>query len=250
MKFDIITIFPEMFGSVFSAGVIKKALEKDLIEVRVHNLRDFSHDKHKQVDDRPFGGGQGMVLKPEPIFAVVEEIRKNEETPVYLLSPQGRRFDFCLAEKLARHPQIILICGRYEGVDERVNQYLITDEISVGDYVLTGGEPAAIVIVDAISRFIPRVVGKIESVKQDSFFEGLLDFPQYTRPRDFKGMKAPEVLFSGDHKKIEYWRRKKSLEKTWLLRPEMLKDQELSLEDKKILEEIQIEKKGKKDELD
>lgn len=250
MKFDIITIFPEMFGSVFSAGVIKKALEKDLIEVRVHNLRDFSHDKHKQVDDRPFGGGQGMVLKPEPIFAVVEEIRKNEETPVYLLSPQGRRFDFCLAEKLARHPQIILICGRYEGVDERVIQYLITDEISVGDYVLTGGEPAAIVIVDAISRFIPSVVGKIESVKQDSFFEGLLDFPHYTRPRDFKGMKAPEVLFSGDHKKIEYWRRKKSLEKTWLLRPEMLKDQELSLEDKKILEEIQIEKKGKKDELD
>jgi len=250
MRFDIITIFPEMFGSIFSAGVIKRALEKELIEVHVHNLRDFSHDKHKQVDDRPFGGGQGMVLKSEAIFAVVEEIRKNEEKPVYLLSPQGRRFDFCLAEKLARHPQIILICGRYEGVDERVVQYLITDEISVGDYVLTGGEPAAIVIVDAVSRFIPSVVGKIESVKQDSFFEGLLDFPQYTRPRDFRGMKVPEVLFSGDHRKIEYWRRKKSLEKTWLLRPDMLKDQELSPADKKILEEIQIEKKGKKDELD
>ena len=158
--------------------------------------------------------------------------------------------DFRLAEKLAQHSQSILICGRYEGVDERVIQNLITDEISVGDYVLTGGEPAAVVIVDAVSRFIPDVVGKIKSVKQDSFYEGLLDFPQYTRPRNFRGMKGPEVLFSGDHKKIEYWRRKKSLEKTWLLRPEMLKDQKLSPEDKKILEEIQIEKKGKEDEPD
>lgn len=250
MRFDIITIFPEMFGSVFSAGVVKKALEKGLIEVHVHNLRDFSGDKHKQVDDRPFGGGQGMVLKPEPIFAAVEGIRNDEETLVYLLSPQGKKFDFWLAEEFARNSQIILICGRYEGVDERVIKYLITDEISVGDYVLTGGEPAAIVIVDAVSRFIPHVVGKIESVKQDSFFEGLFDFPQYTRPRDFRGMKVPEVLLSGDHEKIEYWRRKRSLEKTWLLRPEMLRDKKLSPEDKKILAEIQIEKEGKKDELD
>lgn len=250
MRFDIITIFPEIFRSVFSAGVIKKALEKGLIEVNIHNLRDFTHDRHRQVDDRPFGGGQGMVLKPEPIFAAVEKIRNDEKMPVYLLSPQGRKFDFRLAQELAGFPQIILICGRYEGVDERVSRYLITDEISVGDYILSGGEPAAVVIVDAVSRFIPGVVGKVESVKQDSFLTGLLDFPQYTRPRDFRGMGVPKVLFSGDHKKIEYWRQKKSLEKTWLLRPEILKEQELSPEDREILEGIRTEKKGKKDELD
>ena len=250
MRFDIITIFPEMFGSVFSGGVIKKALDKGLIEVHVHNLRDFTSDKHRQIDDRPFGGGQGMVLKPEPIFVAVEKIKRKEEMPVYLLSPQGRKFDFRFAEELAQHPQIILICGRYEGVDERVIQYLVTGEISVGDYILTGGEPAAIVVVDGVSRFIPHVVGKTESVKNDSFFEGLLDFPQYTRPRNFKGMKVPEVLFSGDHKKIGSWRRGKSLEKTWLRRPDLMKSRKLSPEEGKILAEITTEKKGKKDEPD
>ncbi len=248
MRFDIITIFPEMFGSVFSKGVIKKALDKGLIEVHVHDLRDFTFDKHKQIDDRPFGGGQGMVLKSEPIFAAVEKIKRNEKTPVYLLSPQGRKFDFRLAEELAKHPQVILICGRYEGVDERVIQYLVTGEISIGDYILTGGEPAAIVVVDGISRFIPQVVGNVESVKSDSFYEGLLEFPQYTRPRNFRGMEVPEVLFSGDHGKIESWRRKKSLKKTWLQRPDLLENRKLSAEEKKILEEITTEKKGKKDE--
>ena len=250
MRFDIITIFPEMFGSVFSAGVIKKALGKGLIEVHVHNLRDFASDKHKQIDDRPFGGGQGMVLKIEPIFAAVKKIKRREETPVYLLSPQGKKFDSRFAEELAQHPQIILICGRYEGVDERVVQYLVTDEISIGDYVLTGGEPAAIVVVDGVSRFISQVVGKRESVKNDSFFEGMLDFPQYTRPRNFRGMKVPEVLFSGDHNKIESWRQKKSLEKTWLRRPDLLKSRELSAEEERILGEIKTENKGKSDEPD
>lgn len=250
MIFDIITIFPEMFGSVFSKGVIKKALDKGLIEVHVHNLRDFTFDKHKKVDDRPFGGGQGMVLKSESIFVAVEKIKRNEKTPVYLLSPQGRKFDFHLAEELAQHPQVILICGRYEGVDERVIQYLVTGEISIGDYILTGGEPAAIVVVDGISRFIPQVVGNVESVKNDSFYEGLLEFPQYTRPRNFRGMEVPEVLFSGDHSKIESWRRKKSLEKTWLQRPDLLESRKLSAEEKKILEQIPIEKRGKKDESD
>lgn len=250
MRFDIITIFPEMFGSVFSKGVIKKALDKGLIEVHVHNLRDFTFDKHKQVDDRPFGGGQGMVLKSESIFAAVEKIKRNEKTTVYLLSPQGRKFDFRLAEELAQHPQVILICGRYEGVDERVIQYLVTGEISIGDYILTGGEPAAIVVVDGISRFIPQVVGNMESVKNDSFYEGLLEFPQYTRPRNFRGMEVPEVLFSGDHSKIESWRRKKSLEKTWLQRPDLLESRKLSAEEKKILEQIPTEKRGKKDESD
>jgi len=250
MRFDIITIFPEMFGSVFSKGVIKKALDKGLIEVHVHNLRDFTFDKHKQIDDRPFGGGQGMVLKSEPIFAAVEKIKRNEKIPVYILSPQGRKFDFRLAEELAQYPQVILICGRYEGVDERVIQYLVTGEISIGDYVLTGGEPAAIVVVDGISRFIPQVVGNVESVKNDSFYEGLLEFPQYTRPRNFRGMEVPEVLFSGDHSKIESWRRKKSLEKTWLQRPDLLESRKLSAEEKKILEQIPTEKRGKKDESD
>ncbi len=239
-----------MFGSVFSKGVIKKALDKGLIEVHVHNLRDFTFDKHKQVDDRPFGGGQGMVLKSESIFAAVEKIKRSEKTPVYLLSPQGKKFDFRLAEELAQHPQVILICGRYEGVDERVIQYLVTGEISIGDYILTGGEPAAIVVVDGISRFIPQVVGNVESVKNDSFYEGLLEFPQYTRPRNFRGMEVPEVLFSGDHSKIESWRRKKSLEKTWLQRPDLLENRKLSAEEKKILEQIPTEKRGKKDESD
>ena len=222
MRFDIITIFPEMFGNVFSAGVLKKALDRNLIEVNVHNLRDFTSDKHQQVDDRPFGGKPGMVLKPEPIFSAVESIRENEATPVYLLSPQGRTFNSSFAEELAANRQIVFICGRYEGVDERVVEYLVTDEISIGDYVLTGGEPAAVVLVDAVSRFIPDVVGKTESVRSDSFIEDVLAFPQYTRPRDFRGKKVPDVLFSGNHKKIEDWRKKKSLEKTRLKRPDLL----------------------------
>jgi len=248
MRFDIITIFPEIFESVFSGGIINKALEKGVIEVRVHDLRAFTLDKHKQVDDRPYGGGQGMVLKPEPIFVAVEKIKQNEEAPVYLLSPQGRKLDIRFAEELAQRKQIILICGRYEGVDERVIQHLVTGEICIGDYILTGGEPAAFVVVDAVSRFVPRVVGKESSVKDDSFFDGLLEHPQYTRPRDFRGMKVPEVLFSGDHKKIESWRRRRSLEKTWRMRPDLLREGALSGDEKKILNEIKTEKKGKGDE--
>jgi tRNA (guanine37-N1)-methyltransferase len=245
MRFDIITIFPPMFGSVFSAGVVKKALEKGLIDVKVHDLRDFSESKHKQVDDRPFGGGQGMVLKPEPIFAAVEQLRGEEDVPVYLLSPQGRKFDFRLAEELARLRRLILICGRYEGVDERVIEHLVSDEISIGDYVLTGGEPAAWVVIDAVSRFIPHVVGKAVSVREDSFEKGLYDHPHFTRPRNFRGKKVPEILFSGDHKKIERWRRKKALEKTLRSRPELIEKKELSPEDNELLEEVKKERKLK-----
>jgi tRNA (guanine37-N1)-methyltransferase len=244
MRFDIITIFPEMFGSVFSVGVIGKALERGLIEIHVHNLRDYAADKHKQVDDRPFGGRPGMVLKPEPVFAAVEKIRKDESTPVFLLSPQGRKFNSSLAQGLAEQAQIILICGRYEGVDERVVERLVTDEISIGDYVLTGGEPAAVVVVDAIARFVPDVVGKQESVQSDSFSEGLFGFPQYTRPRNFRGMKVPEVLFSGDHRKIEEWRRSKALAKTQKIRPDLLEKKSRSLEKKKMW----IEKKTASEE--
>ena len=245
MRFDIITIFPDMFGSLFSGGVVKKALEKGLIAVKVHALRNFSDSKHKQVDARPCGGGQGMVLTPEPICSAVAKIRERQDVPVYLLSPQGRKFDSCMAEELARMAGIILICGRYEGVDERVKEHLATEEISVGDYVLTGGEPAAWVIIDAVSRFVPRVVGKAESVRQESFIEGLYDFPHYTRPRDFRGMTVPDVLFSGDHKKIQDWRRRKALEKTWRLRPDLIEQKKISPEEKKILEEIHKGRKPK-----
>lgn len=250
MRFDIITLLPEIFGSVFSGGVVKKALEKGLIEVNIHDLRTFAWGRHRQVDDRPYGGGQGMVLMAEPIAKAVEKIRQEETAQVFLLSPQGKKFDFRLAEEFARFRQIILICGRYEGVDERVVQHLVTDEISIGDYILTGGEPAAFVIVDAVARYVPEVVGKIESVKQDSFLNGLLDYPQYTRPRDFRGMKVPEVLFSGNHQEVKRWRRRKSLEKTWRLRPDILEHDRLSPEDKKLLEEIKAERKGKNDESD
>jgi tRNA (guanine37-N1)-methyltransferase len=251
MRFDIITIFPRMFDSVLSAGVLGKALEKSLIEVKVFDLRDFTSDKHRQVDDRPFGGKPGMVLKPEPIFKAVEKVRTDPGAAVCLLSPQGEKFDYRVAEKLAGFSQVILICGRYEGVDERVNKYLATHEISVGDYILTGGEPAAFVIIDAVSRLLPDVVGKMESVKQDTFFSGVFDYPQYTRPRDFRGMKVPQVLFSGNHKSIAQWRRKKSLEKTAKYRMDLLeKEGALSPEDLEILEEIKREKEGKTNEPD
>jgi len=226
-----------MFGCVFSGGVIKKALEKDLLEVCVHNLRDFCSDKHRQVDDRPFGGGQGMVFKPEPIFKAVEMVRENKDVPVYLLSPQGKPFSRAKAEHLAQFSQIILICGRYEGVDERVWEHLATDEISIGDYILTGGEPAAWVIIDAVSRYIPNVVGKKESVEEDSFQRGVFDHPHYTRPRNFRGMKVPEVLFSGNHGEIKTWRQKKAIEKTRAVRPDLLKD-------------LNPDERGKNDEFD
>ncbi len=248
MRFDIITIFPEMFASIFSGGVVKRALEKDLLDIGVHNLRDFAHDKHRQVDDRPFGGGEGMVFKPEPLFEAVEQIKRSDKSRVYLLSPQGRQLDSHMAEEFSRVPQVILICGRYEGVDERVSQHLVDDELSVGDYVLTGGEPAAWVVVDAVSRFIPGVVGRDASVRRDSFFDGRLDFPHYTRPRDFRGLRVPQVLFSGNHAKIEIWRRRKALEKTWRSRPDLLNSMELTPEDKDILKSIQ--RKGNDNESD
>lgn len=243
MRFDIITIFPDMFSGFFSAGVLKKALEKGLIQVGIHDLRDYTRDKHRQVDDRPYGGSPGMVLKPEPIFRAVDALKKSEKASVCLLSPQGKRFSSKMAENLAAQEQVILICGRYEGVDERVAEKAATEEISIGDYVVTGGEPAAMVVIDAVSRFVAGVVGKAESVENESFSHGRLDYPQYTRPREYRGLKVPEVLFSGDHKKIDHWRRKKSLEKTKRFRPELLKKSSLTLEDKDILNKINKERK-------
>lgn len=243
MKFDIITIFPGMFSSLFSAGVIKKAIEKGILEIKVHDLRDYTVDKHRQVDDRPYGGLEGMVLKPEPIFRAVEALKEGEASVTCLLTPQGDRLDSRLAEQLARFEQVILICGRYEGVDERVIEHLVDREISIGDYVLTGGELAAAVVVDAVSRFVPGVVGKEESVRHDSFTAGLLDFPQYTRPREFRGYRVPAVLFSGDHQKIARWRLKKALEKTLARRPDLLASRKLAPEEEELLEEIKRERK-------
>lgn len=242
MRFDIITIFPEMFEGVFSGGVVKKALDREVVRIAVHDLRDFTTDKHRQVDDRPFGGLEGMVLKPEPVFRAVEAVRQDGGSKVYLLSPQGRTLDAGLARELAAEQQVVLICGRYEGVDERVAEHLVDGEISIGDYVLSGGELAAAVVVDAVARFVPGVVGKEGSVRNDSFSGGILDYPQYTRPREFRGLKVPAVLFSGDHKKIERWRRKKALEKTARRRPDLVGADTLSPEDRDLLEEIPNER--------
>jgi tRNA (guanine37-N1)-methyltransferase len=248
MRVDVITIFPEMFASFFSGGIVRRALDKGLLEVCVHDLRVYTHDRHKQVDDRPFGGGEGMVLKPEPVFEAVEAIKRGGHSLAYLLSPQGERFSSPFAERLARVDQLILICGRYEGVDERVSRRLVDGELSIGDYVLTGGEPAALVVIDALSRFIPGVVGKDGSVRQDSFYSGLLDYPHYTRPRLFRGMGVPQVLFSGDHAKISNWRRRQALAKTLFWRPDLLEKLELAADDKELLD--LIIKKGKDHEPD
>ena len=244
MRFDIITIFPDMFAGVFSGGIVKRAVDREIVRIEVHDLRDFTTDKHRQVDDRPFGGLEGMVLKPEPIFRAVEAVRGDGGGKVYLLSPQGRTLDDGLARELAAEPRVILICGRYEGVDERVAEHLVDGEISIGDYVLSGGELAAAVVVDAVARFVPGVVGKEGSVRNDSFSGGILDYPQYTRPREFRGHGVPAVLFSGDHKKIERWRRRKALEKTARQRPDLVKVDALSPEDRDLLEEIPKERKN------
>jgi len=242
MRFDIITIFPEMFAGVFSGGILKKAVEKGLLRFEVHDLRASTTDRHRQVDDRPFGGLEGMILKPDPVFRAVEKVRESAAARVVLLSPQGRVFDAALARELAGAPQVVLVCGRYEGVDERVVRGLADLELSIGDYVLSGGEPAAWVDVDAVSRLVPGVVGKEGSVRRDSFEDGILDCPHYTRPRDFEGREVPEVLFSGDHARIERWRRKEALAKTLAVRPDLLAKAALSPGDLELLEEIRKER--------
>jgi tRNA (guanine37-N1)-methyltransferase len=236
MRFDVITIFPEIFSGVFDFGIVRRAVEAGLIEIHVHDLRDHTSDKHRQVDDRPFGGGAGMVMKPEPLFRAVEAIsRATPDASVVLLSPQGRLFDQRVAEEYSRKPNIILICGRYEGVDERVTEHLAHDEVSIGDYVLTGGEIPAMVVVDAVTRLIPGALGCGESAERESFSQGLLDYPHYTRPAEFRGLKTPEVLLGGNHAEIEKWRRRKSVEKTLRRRPDLIRDRATSeAEDKQI----------------
>lgn len=245
MHFDVFTILPEIFPPYLESSILKRASERGLISVRVHNIRDYTHDKHHTTDDTPYGGGGGMVMKPEPVFEAVESVLgfTSPQTqpvtfPVILLTPQGRVFTQRVAEELSRHERVALICGRYEGVDERIREKLVTDEISVGDYVLTGGELPALTLIDAVARLLPGVLGDPTGAEDDSHAMGLLEYPHYTKPPEFRGMKVPEVLQSGNHAKIEQWRREQALLRTLKKRPDMLKTAELSDKDKKIIESI------------
>jgi len=244
LEIDIITLFPSMFDSPFSESIIKRAQEKGLLKINIHNLRSFTNDKHHTVDDRPYGGGTGMVLKPEPIYRAVGSIKrnsKNKNIKVILLSPQGKVLNQTTAKRLVKQKHIILICGHYEGIDERVMK-LVHEEISIGDYVLTGGEIPAMVLVDVLARLIPGVVKEKDSVVYDSFYTGFLDYPHYTRPRLYKKMKVPEILLSGNHKEISLWRRKEILKNTYLKRPDLLKYVKLTNEEKKFLETLKRKK--------
>ena len=237
MHFDIFTLFPEMFPPYLNESILKRAQEAGLLEVGLHNIRDYAVDKHRVTDDEPYGGGGGMVMKPEPIFAAVEGVLgKPPSCPIILLTPQGRPFTQRVAEELVQENHLGLLCGRYEGVDERVRKQLVTDEISLGDFVLTGGELPALVLIDAVARLIPGVLGDPEATQKDSHASGLLEHPHYTRPPEFRGWEVPEILRSGDHAKIAKWRRMQALKRTAERRPDMLENMELTEEEREFLE--------------
>ena len=240
MRFDIFTLFPNMFGGVFDDSILQRARETGRVEIFLHNIRDYAHDKHHITDETAYGGGGGMVMKPEPIFQAVETVLGNNaapRVPLILLTPQGRVFNTDIAREFSQLPRLALLCGRYEGIDERVRA-LVTDEISIGDYVLTGGEIPAMVLVDAVSRFLPGVVGDPTAPHQDSHATGLLEHPHYTRPVEFRGMRVPDILLSGHHAQIERWRRHESLKRTLERRPDLLQRAVLSEDDKKFLREL------------
>jgi len=222
LRIDILTLFPEMFPGPFGASIIKRAVDGGLVSLNIYNIRDYTHDKHHTVDDYAYGGGAGMILKPEPVFEAVESVKEEDTCPVVLLTPQGRPFSQPVAQELSAHSRLILICGRYEGVDERVREHLVSDEISIGDYVLSGGELAAMVVVEAVVRLLPGVLGSEESLAEDSHTGGLLEYPQYTRPPVFRGWSVPEVLLSGNHAQIAKWRREQAIRRTKERRPELL----------------------------
>jgi len=244
LRIEILTLFPEMFQSPFSVGIFKRAIDRKLVSVNTHNIRDYTHDKHRTVDDYAYGGGAGMILKPEPIFEAIESIKSDIYSkegvdivlPIILLTPQGRLFTQEVAQELSRYSYMILICGRYEGVDERVRQHLVTDEISIGDYVLSGGELAAMVVVDAVVRLLPGVLGSEASLLDDSHTTGLLEYPQYTRPAIYRGWSVPQVLLSGNHAQLTKWRREQAIQRTLERRPELLDKANLSLEEKQLID--------------
>lgn len=249
MRFDIFTLFPEMFGSVFDESILKRAREARLVEIFLHDIRAYTTDKHHVTDDYAYAGGGGMVMKPEPIFAAVErvlgiEVRGQQsptstfQLPIILLTPQGRVFNQNIARELAQYPRLALICGHYEGVDERVRAHLATDEISIGDYVLTGGEIPAMIIVDAVARLLPGVLGHPTAAANDSHASGLLEGPHYTRPPDFRGWRVPEILLSGHHAQIEKWRRREALRRTFERRPDLLARADLSDEDREFIKSL------------
>lgn len=240
MRFDIITIFPEFFESIFSFGVINKAIEKKTLDIKIHNIRNQSEDKHKSVDDKPYGGGSGMLMMPEPIGKTIEEIKKDDKRSVVILtSPQGEQLNDKIVNDLTQFDHVLIICGRYEGIDDRIKEIYVDREISIGDYVVSGGEYAASIIVDSISRLIPGVLGNEESPSNDSFKNGLLEYPQYTRPYEYKGLKVPEVLLSGNHKEISSWRKNQSIKKTFLNRPDLIDSSNLTLKELEYLKDLQ-----------
>ena len=265
MQFEVFTLLPEVFPSYLETSIIKRARERGLIRVDVHNIRDYTHDKHHMTDDTPYGGGGGMVMKPEPVFEAVESVlglnapfgysleehsasaqdeaplsppEPASNIPIILLTPQRRVFTQSIAKELSAHPRIALICGRYEGIDERIREHLITDQISIGDFVLTGGELPALILIDAIARLLPDVLGDPTGAEDDSHAMGLLEYPHYTRPPEFRGWKAPDILLSGDHAKIDKWRREQALLRTFNKRPDMLEKAELSKADRKFVENL------------
>jgi tRNA (guanine37-N1)-methyltransferase len=240
MKIDVVTIFPEMVEAALAPGVVGRARQAGVLDVAVYNLRDFTTDRHRVVDDVPFGGGPGMVLKPEPLFEAVERLTARRGIPdaVLLMSPAGTPFTQASARRLAEMRHLVLLCGRYEGIDERVREHVATEEISIGDYVLSGGELPALVVIDAVSRLVPGVVGDEQSVEADSFTDGLLDYPHYTRPAEYRGHKVPDVLTSGHHGEIRRWRRREALRRTAERRPELLASADLDDADRKLLRDV------------
>ena len=251
MRVDILTLFPPMFEGPLTESILSRARQRGLLNLKVHDIRDYTRDKHRQADDSSYGGGPGMVMKPEPIYGAIENIIQEQEaispteSRIILMCPSGEKLSQKKAIELSASDHLIIICGHYEGIDERVRENLVTDEISIGDYVLTGGELPAMVLVDTVARLIPGVVGDDESIIHESFYEGLLDFPHYTRPEEFKGEKVPKVLISGNHEEVGKWRRKESLKRTLYRRPDLLAKAKMTDEDKRLLEEIICEKGAK-----